>query len=178
MLSLSTVADFLSANAQQIVTIIVVYLVGELFLAILARRIALSSARGDAKGRSKRAATIAHLVNGTGRSVLLVIILIWLLRLFAIDPTPILASAGVFGLAIGFGAQTLVKDFVSGIFIIAENQYGVGDDVTIGGFEGRVECLSIRSTILRDKNDHTVYIPNGSVTTVVNRTQHRVECDN
>lgn len=177
MFSFSAITDFLSANTQQIITIIVVYLAGELLLAILARRIALSSARGDAKGRSKRTATIAHLVNGTGRGVLLVIILIWILRLFAIDPTPILASAGVVGLAIGFGAQALVKDFVSGIFIIAENQYGVGDEVTIGSFEGRVECLSIRSTVLRNKDDHTVYVPNGSITTVVNRTTSRVKCD-
>jgi len=93
------------------------------------------------------------------------------LSLFGVDTTPILAGAGVIGLAIGFGAQSLVKDFVSGLFILVENQYSVGDRVKIGNFEGRVIRITMRSTVLHDDEGKTFYISNGLIKDVTNLSQ-------
>lgn len=172
---LHAMEQFLSQHWQEIATIFGVAIAGELLLRFATRRLTLhASAHGDKRTTVHRAATVARLVHGAGHMVLFIVVLFWALRLIGIDPTPIIASAGVVGLAIGFGAQTLVKDFMSGMFIIAENQYGVGDDVVIGGNEGTVECLSVRSTVLRDKENNKIYIPNGSVSVVINRSKRNV----
>ena len=83
---------------------------------------------------------------------------------------PLFASAGIIGVAIGFGAQSIVKDFLSGIFIITENQYRVGDVIEIDGARGTVEQIGVRSTVLRDVDGNVHYIPNGMVQHVVNKT--------
>lgn len=83
---------------------------------------------------------------------------------------PLFASAGIVGIAVGIGAQSLIKDFLSGIFIISENQYRVGDVVDIEGFSGTVERIGARSTVLRDTNGDVHYFPNGMVQHVVNKT--------
>jgi len=87
-----------------------------------------------------------------------------------IDLTPFLASAGLLGVAVGFGAQSLIKDFLSGIFIIAENQYRVGDIVDIEGAAGTVERVTIRSTVIRDNSGNVHFLPNGQVIHVINKT--------
>lgn len=93
-----------------------------------------------------------------------------LLKLVGIDPTPLLAGASVLGVALGFGAQSIIKDMLSGVFIILENQYRVGDVVDIGGAEGSVEQITIRSTVIRDGDGNVHYLPNGSITHVINQT--------
>ncbi len=90
------------------------------------------------------------------------------LRVFEVDTTPILAGAGILGLAGGLGAQSLVTDVVSGFFILFENQYLVGDFVQIGDAVGRVEVLSIRHTQIRDKQGKLYIVPNGQIKTVIN----------
>jgi small-conductance mechanosensitive channel len=90
------------------------------------------------------------------------------MRVFEIDTTPILAGAGILGLAGGLGAQSLVTDVVSGFFILFENQYLVGDMVQIGDAVGRVEVLSIRHTQVRDEQGKLYIIPNGQIKTVIN----------
>lgn len=87
-----------------------------------------------------------------------------------IDLTPFFASAGLLGVAIGFGAQSLIKDFLSGVFIIVENQYRVGDIVDIQGAAGTVERVTIRSTVLRDASGNVHFLPNGEVLHVINKT--------
>jgi moderate conductance mechanosensitive channel len=91
-----------------------------------------------------------------------------MLRVFDVDTTPILAGAGVIGLAVGLGAQNFVTDLVSGFFILFENQYLVGDFVQIGDAVGRVEAINIRCTQIRDESGKLVIIPNGQIKTVVN----------
>jgi small conductance mechanosensitive channel len=86
------------------------------------------------------------------------------------DLAPLFASAGIVGVALGFGAQSLVKDFLSGIFIISENQYRVGDIVDIEGASGTVERIGSRSTVLRDADGNVHYFPNGMVQHVINKT--------
>lgn len=83
---------------------------------------------------------------------------------------PLFASAGIIGIALGFGAQSLIKDFLSGIFIISENQYRVGDIVDIEGFSGTVERIGTRSTVLRDAEGNVHYFPNGMIQHVINKT--------
>lgn len=83
---------------------------------------------------------------------------------------PLFASAGIVGVALGFGAQSLVKDFLSGIFIISENQYRVGDVVDVEGFGGTVERIGARSTVIRDVDGNVHYFPNGMVQHVINKT--------
>jgi small-conductance mechanosensitive channel len=83
---------------------------------------------------------------------------------------PLFASAGIVGVALGFGAQSLIKDFLSGIFIISENQYRVGDIIDIDGFSGTVERIGTRSTVMRDTEGNVHYFPNGMVQHVINKT--------
>ena len=84
-----------------------------------------------------------------------------------VDISPILTGAGIFGLAITFGSQTLVKDLISGFFIISEGQFNVGDNVKIGTFTGRVSKVTLRLTVLRDEDGNRIYIPNSTITTVI-----------
>lgn len=84
--------------------------------------------------------------------------------------TPLFASAGIIGVAFGFGAQSLVKDFLSGVFIISENQYRVGDIIEIDGFGGTVERIGVRSTVIRDVEGNVHFFPNGVVQHVINKT--------
>jgi len=94
-----------------------------------------------------------------------------ILKLFPeVNFAPLFASAGILGVAFGFGAQSLVKDFLSGVFIISENQYRVGDVVDIQGAVGTVERIGTRSTVLRDITGDVHYFPNGMVQHVINKT--------
>lgn len=83
---------------------------------------------------------------------------------------PLFASAGIVGVALGFGAQSVIKDFLSGLFIISENQYRVGDIVEIEGASGTVERIGTRSTVIRDVDGNVHYFPNGMITHVINKT--------
>jgi small conductance mechanosensitive channel len=91
-----------------------------------------------------------------------------ILKEIGVDVTPIVAGAGIFALAIGFGAQNLVKDIVAGFFIIFEDQYNVGDYVTIEGISGTIEEISIRITKIRDLSGILHIIPNGAITRTSN----------
>jgi small conductance mechanosensitive channel len=90
---------------------------------------------------------------------------------FGVDLKPILAGAGILGLAVGFGAQTLVKDVITGFFILLENQIRVGDTVTAAGCTGVVEAVNLRTTVLRDQDGTTHIIPNSAITVVNNATR-------
>jgi small conductance mechanosensitive channel len=85
--------------------------------------------------------------------------------------TPILASVGIVGIALGFGAQSLVRDTINGLFILMENQYSEGDVVTVAGISGRVEDVSLRRTVLRDLDGVVHYVPNGHIAVASNLTQ-------
>ncbi len=103
-------------------------------------------------------------------------VLVWLTAAFTIlghmgiNLAPLLAGAGVLGVAIGFGAQSLIKDLLSGLFIIIENQYRVGDVVDIDDAAGSVEQITIRSTVIRDGDGNVHYLPNGTISHVINKT--------
>jgi small-conductance mechanosensitive channel len=117
----------------------------------------------DQKGQ-----TLVPLLESVSQYVLYFGCVLMMLHVFGIPTTPILASAGVVGLAVGLGAQNFVTDLVSGFFILFENQYLVGDMVQIGDAAGRVEAINIRCTQIRDESGKLYIIPNGQIKTVVN----------
>ena len=155
------ILNIIKQNAVDVVWIIILFFFGRMILKLVVKRLVRIADDGNdsrVSQKEKRAKTLGYIILATGNIIICVIILLMVLSLFGIDITPILAGAGVIGLAIGFGAQSLVKDFVSGLFILVENQYGIGDKVKIGNFEGKVIRITMRSTVLKDDERKTYYI--------------------
>ena len=121
--------------------------------------------------RAQRAGTIGSLLRSTATFVIYGVAFVMVLAEFDINVAPILASAGVLGLAIGFGAQNLVRDFLSGIFMMLEDQYGVGDTVDLGEAIGDVEAVGLRTTTVRDIGGTVWYVRNGEILRVGNFSQ-------
>ena len=133
---------------------------------------ALATAAGMAGERQRqRVETVGSLMRSIGTAVVLTLAVLTVMQLLGIPIAPLLASAGVAGVALGFGAQSLVKDFLSGIFMIFEDQYGVGDVIDTGEAIGTVEEVTLRITRLRDANGVTWYVRNGEIIRVGNRSQ-------
>jgi small conductance mechanosensitive channel len=122
--------------------------------------------------RVQRAKTMGDLLKSVITGLLIAIIGTMILSELGVNIAPIIASAGIIGIALGFGAQSLVKDFLSGIFMIFEDQYGVGDVVDVGEASGTVEAVSLRVTRLRDLNGTVWYVPNGEILRVGNMSQN------
>jgi small conductance mechanosensitive channel len=131
------------------------------------RRLADHSQREN-PGRAAELRTLAAILRATAYGVISFIVLINVLSLLGIDTKTLLASAGVVGVGIGLGAQSLFKDMLNGIFILVEGQYNVGDTVTIASVTGTVEDLTLRITKVRDGNGTLYFIPNSQVATVSN----------
>jgi small-conductance mechanosensitive channel len=134
-----------------------------------------SSAEGDVHLRSRRAQrakSLGSLLKSITSGVIFGVVLIMCLAEVRVNVAPILASAGVVGLALGFGAQALVKDFLSGIFMLVEDQYGVGDVVDLGEASGTVEAVGLRITRLRDVDGTVWYVRNGEILRVGNSSQN------
>ncbi|MCI0664247.1 MAG: mechanosensitive ion channel family protein [Acidobacteria bacterium] len=125
----------------------------------------------DATATLRRYQTLSAILRGTAQSVILFIGTMVLLQQLGIGITAILASAGVVGLAIGFGAQSLIKDLFSGFLILLEDQYSVGDTVKIGDVAGTVEQLTLRITRIRGLDGSLTTIPNGSIAVVSNMSK-------
>jgi small-conductance mechanosensitive channel len=122
--------------------------------------------------RVQRAKTMGDLLKSIITGILVAIFGTMMLSELGVNIAPIIASAGIIGLALGFGAQSLVKDFLSGIFMIFEDQYGVGDVVDVGEASGTIEAVSLRVTRLRDLNGTVWYVPNGEILRVGNMSQN------
>jgi moderate conductance mechanosensitive channel len=140
---------------------------------LAARRIEESVDDGDDSVttlRERRGQTISQLLRSVGRVVVLVIALLLTFNIF-IDIGPILAGAGILGLAVSFGAQSLVKDVISGFFILFENQFAIGDVIEAGGKSGVVEKMTLRVVVLRDLQGTMHVIPNGEIKVVSNMTR-------
>jgi small conductance mechanosensitive channel len=136
---------------------------------------ATAPAAGDLVTRTRRvqrAKTMGDLLKSIITGVLIAIFGTMMLSELGLNIAPIIASAGILGLALGFGAQSLVRDFLSGIFMILEDQYGVGDVVDVGAASGTIEAVSLRVTRLRDLNGTVWYVPNGEILRVGNMSQN------
>jgi small conductance mechanosensitive channel len=141
-------------------------LIGRCMDAIVAREKGLGNA--EAAGRAR---TLSGLLRSVTGYVLVFIAGVMLLRALGTDPLPLLTTAGVLGLAVGFGAQKLVRDVISGFFILLENQYTVGEYVTIGVLTGVVEEIGMRTTRIRGEDGRLSIISNGDITQVTNHSR-------
>lgn len=172
------VGDWFALHFWNVVLILVVgYLVyrfGAVFFSKLIRMFvrAFKWRRWPEKDIKKRQDTLANLGAAVWKLLTVVVIITTLIEDLFPDAnlSAMLAGLGVIGIAVGFGAQSLVKDFLSGLFIISENQYRVGDFVDINGFVGKVERVGARTTVMRDKDGNVHFFPNGMITHVVNET--------
>ena len=122
--------------------------------------------------RVQRAQTMGSLLKSIVSGVVFIVIVLMFISELGYDIAPLVASAGIVGVALGFGSQALVKDFLSGIFMIFEDQYGVGDEVDLGEASGTVEAVSLRVTRLRDVNGTVWYVRNGEIIRVGNMSQN------
>ncbi len=169
------ILDWFSAHAINIIAILIGAWLVRRFGAEIIGRVLKKTIRSDLYptpvDRQKRLRTLNSLVGASTR--LAVYVVATILIIGEINPqytTALFASAGLIGVALGFGAQSLIKDFMSGIFIIMENQYRVGDIITIGEVSGTVESITIRTTTLRDLDGSVHHVPNGTITVTTNKS--------
>ena len=171
---MSSTVPYLNATTL----LIVLHLFGILVLALLLNRflrvltnLLIKPAAGQSRSeqlREQQTRTLAGVVYGAASKVVWVIAILTALDKVGINPTPALTLAGLAGVAIGFGAQNLVRDVITGFYIVLEDQYVTGDTVQIAETIGRVEHLTLRRTVLRDARGALVTIANGDIRTVAN----------
>ena len=174
---MDSVLNWLSIYGGKVALTILVagifYYVGAMFMGSAVKRTLTATRHNwNAKDIEKRHNTLTGLFKTMWRVLIITLaalIIMW--QLFPdVSLAPLFASAGIIGVALGFGAQSLVQDFISGLFIISENQYRVGDIVDIEGFSGTVERIGARSTVIRDADGNVHYFPNGMIQHVINKT--------
>lgn len=119
----------------------------------------------------QRARTLGGIFRSLATVVVVVAALIHALEILGWDVKPLLAGAGIVGVALGFGAQSLVRDVIAGFFILAEDQFAVGDVIEVGGKAAAVEAITVRCTTLRDFHGHVHFVPNGEMKIVTNRSR-------
>jgi small conductance mechanosensitive channel len=183
---------FLGAPLQIVVVVLIALIARWVLLRSIGRTVQVTLARADARreqepGRARRALatatgtarerhrqrtlTMGSLLRSTVTFVIALIAILTVMGIVGINLAPVLATAGVGGVALGFGAQSLVKDFLSGIFMILEDQYGVGDVIDTGEAVGTVEEVSLRVTRLRDGTGVVWYVRNGEIIRIGNKSQ-------
>ena len=162
---------FLRQDGPRMLSVILVSFLLIWILRSVAGKVTALQTRGPAGFRARQVRTLASVITSVGVFVILFVAALELLPLFGFDLGPLLASAGVAGIAIGFGAQTLVKDFINGFFILLDNQYDLGDKVSIAGVKGIVEDMSLRRTTLRDEDGALHIVPNSQIVIVSNLTR-------
>lgn len=131
-----------------------------------------AEAQAGGQRRIQRAKTMGSLLKSITSGVVAAVVLTMAIAELGFNIGPLIASAGIIGVALGFGAQSLVKDFLSGVFMIFEDQYGVGDSVDLGEASGTVEAVGLRVTRLRDVDGTVWYVRNGEVIRVGNQSQN------
>lgn len=131
----------------------------------------LQREKEPARELAQKAKTLSQVVETTGRVAIFTVALLTALSLVGRDISPLLASAGIAGIAVGFGAQNLIKDWLGGFFIILENQYSVDDVIKVGEHSGVVEKIDLRRTVLRAVDGSAIVVPNGEVRVVTNMTK-------
>jgi small-conductance mechanosensitive channel len=159
------------ATATVLGRIILIILISRILLAIVGRiidRVTVERDNSRLKLRSRRVQTVGRLLKNTVGYATNFIVILLILGEFRINLAPLLAGAGVLGVAIGFGAQSLVKDIITGFFIILEDQFSVGDVIETGKYRGTVEMIGLRATRIHSWTGEVFIIPNGSINDVTN----------
>jgi len=171
-----TVVDWLMEHGIRILIILVLgavlWFALKKFLPPLVGRTMVKT-RGESKeGIKKRRDTLVAVLTGVGRVFIVIVVVLTILSELDIPIAPILAGFGIAGIAVGFGAQYLIRDVIAGIFIILENQYRVGDVARVAGVAGLVEEVHLRKTVLRDLDGIVHHVPNGEIRIASNYTRH------
>ncbi len=150
---------------------VLAYLMNVIIGRIIVRTVRIAVVRDEntsAEAELKREDTLIHIFRGALRVILIVLAILMILQEFGLKIGPILAGAGIVGVAVGFGGQYLIKDVITGLFMILENQYRIGDVVKIDGTEGVVQDITLRKTTLRDMDGTVHHINHGSIVLVSN----------
>ncbi|PLX12529.1 MAG: mechanosensitive ion channel protein MscS [Marinilabiliales bacterium] len=175
---LNQIADWFMNQLPSLVLLIVLLFVSLKLLKLVIRRLkkifinhATKSEKIDTLEAEKRISTLMSILKGLGKIIIWSVFLMIFLKKLGVDIAPILAGAGILGLAIGFGAQELVRDFISGFFMILENQIRVGDYAIIDGTEGLVEKIQLRTLTLRDLSGVVHVFQNGKINSLSNMTK-------
>jgi len=163
--------NFLRHDVPKIVFVVLAAFVLTRIIRAIARKTADLQVRKLPPVRVQQVRTVASVITSISVFMIFFIAALEVLSLLGFNLGPMLASAGIAGLAIGFGAQTLVHDFINGFFILLENQYDIGDVVRIAGVKGTVERMSLRQTVLRDEDGTLHIVPNSTIQIVSNTTR-------
>lgn len=150
-----------------ILTLIILYIIAKIIIAVLNKFVKRTSL-----GHEKAFATTTQIIKNIVRVVFVIMGLFTILEIFGVNTASLIATAGIGGVAIGFGAQSLVKDVISGFFILAEGQYYIGDEVVIEGVSGNITEFNLRTTKIKDFETGAIHIiPNGNIKKVENRSK-------
>ena len=165
--------DFIRHQAPRIVGVfIIAFILTRLLKAVSRRLTRFSKSQGlPSTMRAQQLRTLSSVIYSVGLFIIVFVAALQVLPLLGINMGPLLASAGIAGVAVGFGAQTLVHDFINGFFILVENQYDIGDIIKIAGVQGTVELMTLRRTVLRDADGTVHNVPSSQITVVSNLTR-------
>lgn len=171
---LNAIGSWMSEHGLEILTILIIAWLAKRYGNQLLKRVFHRTIRSDLYptkiDRIRRLETIDGISGAILQVTVVIVAAIMIVSEMGVNTTPLLASAGVLGIALGFGAQSLIKDLTSGIFIIIDNQYRVGDIVKLDDIAGKVEAINIRTTVLRALDGTLYHVPNGSIVTTANLT--------
>jgi small conductance mechanosensitive channel len=166
------IVPWLMSHGLRIVVIaIAAFLLDRILQRIITRAIRLSvksDANTTPEAEKKREDTLIRIFSGALNTVVIIIAIMMILDEIGVEVGPLIAGAGIVGLAVGFGGQYLIKDIITGLFLMLENQYRIGDVVDIEGLSGSVQDISLRKTTLRNLDGTVHHIPHGSITKVSN----------
>ena len=176
-LSWATVVTWLIDHGIRILIIVAVgavlwFALNKFLPPIVRRSVTRTKYKESKGGMEKRTNTLLSIFKGMGRVFIVIVAIMMVLSEVGIAVAPVLAGFGIIGIAIGFGAQYLIRDLIAGIFIILENQYRVGDVARVADIAGLVEEVTLRKTVLRDLDGIVHYVPNGEIRTASNFTRH------
>jgi len=174
IVNVEALLKWLTSSGLRVILILVGALVVVRLATFVTRRVESAFEDNDPSTmneREKQAATLGKVIRNISRILVWGVAVMMVLKELGIDIGPILAGVGLMGLAVGFGAQSLVKDFLAGMFVLIENQYNVGDVIQAAGASGTVEKITLRATTLRDYEGNVHIIPNGTIDVVTNKTR-------
>ncbi|MFH1647021.1 MAG: mechanosensitive ion channel family protein [Chloroflexota bacterium] len=162
------------------ITVIIILVVGIVFWIVvkqtippLVRRVMSRPVRGESReGLKRRADTLQGVFLGLARIMIILLVIFMILSELKVNIGPILAGFGIIGIAVGFGAQYLIRDLIAGVFILMENQYRVGDVAKVADVAGLVEEINLRKTVLRDLDGIVHHVPNGEIRVASNYSRH------
>jgi moderate conductance mechanosensitive channel len=168
---ISDTQEFLHVKLPHLIVVaIIAFILNRLLRLVTARMIYIAEQHAPGQSRVSQVKTLAGVIRTTGLAIIAVIVSLQVLAAVGMDLAPLLASAGVAGVAIGLAAQNIVRDMLNGILILIEDQFNVGDTVRVAGVTGVVEAMTLRKTSVREADGTLCVIPNSQITTVANQS--------